>query len=90
MNVRENTDLEVARNYINSIDFSNIIRKMVQHQGWRQKDAIAVSQMYRHFLCLHKKYGGQHTLPPSEEIDAFWHNHILDTQQYRKDCQAIF
>lgn len=82
--------MDTARDYINSIDFSNVINKMVRHQGWRHKDAVAVSRMYRHFLWLHKKYGEDHTLPPSEEIDAFWHNHILDTKQYRKDSQAIF
>ena len=46
--------MDTARDYINSIDFSNIINKMVRHQGWRQKDALAVSRMYRHFLWLHK------------------------------------
>jgi hypothetical protein len=29
-------------------------------------------------------------LPPSKDVDEFWHNHILDTKKYREDCQAIF
>lgn len=82
--------LEAAKNYIKNINFSNILNKMVCHQGWKHHQAEAVCEQYRNFLWLHKKYGKQYTLPPSEEIDEFWHNHILDTQQYRKDCQAIF
>lgn len=29
-------------------------------------------------------------MPPSEEVDEFWHNHILDTQKYHQDCDMIF
>jgi len=83
-------DLNTAKAYIYAIDFSNIINKMVKHQGWFRKDAEAVCQMYRNFLFLQKKYGGDHNIPPSEDIDEFWHNHILDTKLYRKDCSAIF
>lgn len=82
--------LETAKYYIDHIDFSNIINKMVLHQGWLKTDALQVCQMYRNYLYLHKKYGAQYSLPPSEEIDEFWHNHILDTQQYRADCEKIF
>jgi hypothetical protein len=27
---------------------------------------------------------------PRKTMDEFWHQHILDTQAYREDCQAIF
>ena len=29
-------------------------------------------------------------LPPSEDIDEFWHYHILDTKKYHQDCFKIF
>lgn len=82
--------LNEARRHIYSIDFSNIIEKMVKHQGWWQSEAEKVCSMYQNFLYLNKKYGDKCQLPPSEEIDEFWHNHILDTKKYRKDCQTIF
>lgn len=82
--------LEEATTYIKAIDFTSIINKMHQHYGWNRKHAVILSEMYRKFLFLTKKYGYDEKLPPSEEIDEFWHNHILDTHQYRKDCQAIF
>jgi hypothetical protein len=89
-NTLESPSLEVAKNYIYFLDFSNIIHKMVNYNGWRLKDATQVCNQYRNFLFLNKKYGETVALPPSEDIDEFWHHHILDTQQYRKDCQAIF
>ena len=88
----EQADLELAkaRSYIYSIDFSNIIHKMVKHQGWLYKDAQKTCQLYRNYLFLKRKYGSKHALPPSKDIDEFWHLHILDTKSYRQDCVAIF
>jgi len=83
--------LEDAKSYIDSIDFTMIIKKMVEHQGWLQEQAETVCCLYRNFLFLNKKYGRIYSsLPPSEDIDEFWHNHILDTKNYRKDCEIIF
>ncbi|MDR3490452.1 MAG: hypothetical protein P4M12_00250 [Gammaproteobacteria bacterium] len=82
--------LEKAKDYIDSIDFSLIIEKMVKNDGWRRSDALATSELYRHFLYLNKKYLSDAILPPSEDIDEFWHYHILDTQKYINDCEAIF
>lgn len=82
--------LDEARNYIYSIDFSLIIDKLVNHEEWLKNDAKKTCQMYRNFLFLNKKYWLKHSLTPSEDIDEFWHHHILDTAAYAKDCQAIF
>ena len=27
---------------------------------------------------------------PSKLVDKFWHEHILDTMSYQKDCEAVF
>jgi hypothetical protein len=85
-----NPSLSEAREYIYSIDFSKIISKMVNFQGWLKKDALTICKMYRNYLYLQKKYGSEYKLPPSLDMDEFWHAHILDTKQYRKDCQGIF
>lgn len=80
-----------AKEYIYSIDFSKIIDKLVKFNGWLKKDAGETCKLYRNFLFLNKKYEHQYSpLPPSEDIDEFWHNHILDTEKYALDCQAIF
>lgn len=82
--------IETAKAYIYGMDLSMIIKKMVNHQGWLQKDAMAISKLYRDYLFLQKKYEDETTIVPPEEVDEFWHNHILDTQKYHTDCQAIF
>ena len=82
--------LDQTKAYIDTIDFSMIINKMVSHQGWSKKHAEQACQQYRRFLFLNKKYVDLRPLPPSEEVDEFWHHHILDTKKYIKDCQIIF
>jgi len=91
MDQPQTPSLEDARTYIYNMDFSKLIHKMVCHLGWLKRDATRLAELYRNFLFLNKKYGDQaHQLPPAEEIDEFWHLHILDTKQYHQDCQAIF
>jgi len=82
--------LEQAKAYIDTIDFLPIINKLERQHGWCHYEAASISDMYRNFLYLQKKYGKTHALPPSEEIDEFWHMHILDTKKYRHDCEIIF
>lgn len=83
--------LEMAKSYIYSINFSSIIDKLVNYNGWIRKEAEITCELYRNFLYLNKKYGHEYRhLPPSEDIDEFWHNHILDTQKYEIDCYCIF
>ena len=82
--------LDEARTYIDSIDFTQIIGKMVERDGWLRSDARRCCELYRRYLFLRRKYSHDHKLPPSKEIDEVWHYHILDTKKYRRDCDAIF
>lgn len=83
--------LEDAKSYIDSIDFTMIIKKIVKTKKWKKKDVEKIGELYRHFLFLKKKYDQmQDKLAPSLEIDEFWHTHILDTAKYRQDCEKIF
>jgi len=90
--MKENSSLPLkeAKTYIDAIDFSQIINKLERQYGWDPHEAADICDMYRNFLYLQKKYGQTHALPPSEEIDEFWHMHILDTKKYRRDCELIF
>lgn len=86
----DDIQLAQAKQYINQIDFSSIIGKMVQRDGWLKSDALQVCALYRKYLFLRRKYSHQYQLPPTKEIDTLWHYHILDTKKYREDCDAIF
>lgn len=63
---------------------------MVSHQKWRRHEAEKACELYRNFLYLNVKYPECAPLPPSDDVDEFWHNHILDTKKYAQDCQMIF
>lgn len=91
--------IESAKKYIEEIDFTSLINKMVLYLGWIRKDAEDTAHYYRNFLFLVKK--GRHghfndapetlkPIPASYDVDEFWHMHILDTRKYIDDCNAIF
>lgn len=83
--------LEEAKKYIDAIDFSQMIDKLIHESGWLKEDVEQTCSQYRNFLFLNKKYHAEvGVLPPSEDIDEFWHSHILDTHAYIRDCEAIF
>lgn len=85
-----NLTLSQVEEYITNMDLALIRRTMCSQPGWRNEEALLCEKMYKNYLRLKKKYGEFYMLPPSKEIDEFWHNHILDTQRYHKDCQIIF
>jgi hypothetical protein len=85
-----NRNTEQSVKYIISMELDPIINNLVINMGWIKSDAIEIADMYRKFLFLKAKYGHEYNLPPSDEIDEFWHMHILDTMKYRNDCEAIF
>jgi len=82
-------NLEEAKKYIYSIDFSKICSKMESHLGWIMDDVLDTCHQYRNYLFLKKKYP-EFNLPPSKDIDLFWHEHILDTNKYIEDTSVIF
>jgi len=57
--------------------------------GWSDEYADAMELAYKRYLILHAKYP-EMTLAPEQDIDRFWHMHILDTRKYAADCEATF
>lgn len=82
-------NLEKEKDYIYSIDFNQILKKMEDYSGWLKDDALKTCHQYRNYLFLKKKYFDV-PLPPSLDIDLFWHEHILDTKKYIEDTHIIF
>jgi hypothetical protein len=77
---------------IKSLDFEQIKAKLMHEKagkGWSKARVEAAEREYRRFLYLMKKYPNELTAP-SMEVDTFWHQHILDTVKYARDCQAVF
>ena len=57
------------------------------HWGY-QRTKKAISH-YLAFLFLVNQYP-RLSLIPTQDIDQVWHYHILDTEQYAKDCEMLF
>ncbi|GGC12444.1 glycine-rich domain-containing protein [Pseudoduganella buxea] len=58
-------------------------------EGWTLEQANAVEFEYRRFLYLMKKFPNEQTAP-LQDVDTFWHYHILDTLKYAADCDKVF
>ncbi|SFU69402.1 glycine-rich domain-containing protein [Pseudoduganella namucuonensis] len=58
-------------------------------EGWSLQKANAVEFEYRRFLYLMKTFPQEQTAP-LQDVDTFWHYHILDTMKYATDCDAVF
>lgn len=86
-----NTDKHLldVRRLILELDLSTVAKNMISKQGWLKSEVNACSILYKNYLFLRYKYPDE-DLPPSQDIDEFWHNHILDTKKYREDCEKIF
>lgn len=81
--------LDAAIQHIELIDFSMIKSNMVDRSGWSPAEVDEAIRLYRNYLILRVKYPDEN-LPPSDDVDEVWHNHILDTKKYRFDCNVIF
>ncbi len=83
-------NLELAKKLIYSVDLNSSIERLIKVHKWKKKQAIAASHQYRNYLFLKMKYGANHVLPPSYDMDEFWHAHILHTQEYCDFCDQVF
>jgi len=82
---------ENIENSVAGIDLSNITWKLQdkESKGWDKETCNTAEREYRRFLTLKKIYPKQ-TFVPNQLIDDIWHQHILDTASYRKDCTEVF
>jgi hypothetical protein len=84
---------DVARMWqaIDELEFGRIKAKLLHRHngGWSPKTVARAEHGYRQFLKLSAKYPNV-AIVPSEEVDQFWHAHILDTKRYALDCERLF
>lgn len=78
-----------AMNIVKSIDFTIMNDKLVNHYKWSKNDVSLMDDYYKKWLSLQICYP-ELEIAPSEKLDDYWHNHILDTKKYMNDCQIIF
>jgi hypothetical protein len=61
----------------------------VSGEGWSPGRTAAVETEYRRFLYMVKAFP-QDSHAPTDDVDTFWHYHILDTMKYAADCEKLF
>lgn len=82
---------EQALQAVNNLDLQSISGKL-SHENpefWTPSAVRHAEANYRRFLVLQIMHPIA-TLVPNKIIDAYWHQHILDTRKYADDCQTIF
>ncbi len=60
-----------------------------ERKSWANDRIEKAIVQYQRFLQVCKAYPDQKVCP-SEDGDEIWHLHILDTENYARDCDAYF
>lgn len=78
---------------IQALDLSKVKEKLKSKKGfwWKWKnDVNKIELQYKQFLYTAAINPEEIVVPFSQDMDDLWHEHILDTSKYEKDCMAIF
>ena len=60
-------------------------------EGWTREYADSIEVAYKNYLTMLVKYQDDaEDILLSEDVDDFWHTHILQTIKYTDDCEAVF
>jgi hypothetical protein len=81
--------LEMAQSIIKDLNFVDLRLKLQRKRGWGEGDALTVEKWYRRFL-LALVSNPTVVIVPESCIRHFWHEHILSTKRYERDCGLIF
>lgn len=89
---REGLTTSQLKDRIESIDLTWVKRKITdkrEGKGWSAKKADEIERSYKRFLFLFATTLDVRVVP-TLDIDALWHQHILDTRAYFADCDRVF
>ena len=77
------------------LDLASVRDAMIEKHCWTSERADTAQTEYVRFLTLLQKKPAFMLIPwldanGRDDLDQFWHQHILDTAKYASDCQALF
>src|ERR1700743_73256 len=77
------------------LELTSVRDSLIEKQGWTLERAEAARAEYVRFLTLLQRRPGFMLIPwrneeGQEDLDQFWHQHILDMVKYAADCNALF
>ena len=77
---------------IANIDLGMVKMKLMDAEeglGWSAEQCDIAEIEYKRFLHLNKKFPDL-PIVPHTTMDLMWHQHILDTRAYHRDCGLVF
>ena len=79
---------------IHALDLEPVKLRMMHAElgeGWTREYADSIGVAYQTYLTMLVKYPDDaEDILLSEDVDEFWHTHILQTRKYMQDCQNVF
>ena len=73
-----------------AVDLLRLAPRLVTEDGLRDRQhALLCIQEYQRFLTLAEVHRGV-ALTPSAAVEAVWERHLLDTEAYFADSEAVF
>src|SRR5687767_10004585 len=79
---------------IQALDLEPVKLRMMHAElgeGWTREYADSIGMAYKTYLTMLVKYPDDaDDILLSEDVDEFWHTHILQTRKYMQDCQNVF
>ena len=93
--VKASSSAKIGRMIPEELELNSVRDALMEKQGWSFERAEAARTEYVRFLTLLQRRPGFMLIPwPNKEgqddLDQFWHQHILDTAKYAADCHALF
>ena len=83
-------DINLIKHKIYNLNLDYVVKRISNKYKWDIKEAKECEKLYKNFLFLNVLYKEDKRLVPTEEIDMFWHEHILHTKHYINHCEEIF
>lgn len=81
---------------IDDLSLEVVVEQFVK-KGWPAERAIQARAEYREFLRQFQAAASESPdlskmepmVPPSQDVDDFWHQHVLNTKKYALDCKNV-
>lgn len=80
----------ITKQDISALDFTKVHEQLRSRKNWEDARITAADAEYRKFLWLLARYPGEMMVPWSQDMDEFWHQHILNTVNYTAMCKKLF
>ena len=80
----------VKKQDIGALDLNKVRAQLKSRKGWEDGRIAAADAEYRKFLWLLYAYPGEMMVPWNQDMDEFWHQHILNTADYTATCMKLF